>query len=326
MKKIRLIEVKSELGAGTRGASLGIDALKIACLNKQSDYFKRFTAVEVPNLNDVLFEKNLFPHAKYIDSVLQTYKRISNTVEQTLELGMFPLLLAGDHSNAGGTIAGIKAAFPDKTLGVIWVDAHADIHSPYTTPSGNMHGMPLAASLSEDNLECKVNEPDPETVFFWEALKKVGTDQPKIKHQHIVYIVTRSYEKPEVYLFDKHNIKNFTYPEVIAKGIEQVAEEALNRLRDCDLIYVSFDVDSLDSKFSKGTGTPVEVGLNVAQAKELCYHLVSHPKVICFEMVEINPTLDAENTMAQNAFEILEHTTDAIQNRLAKEAQTVSLA
>src|SRR5688500_4851718 len=104
MKKIRLIEVKSELGAGTRGASLGVDALKIACLNKGSDYFKRFTAVEVPNLNDVMFEKNLFPHAKYIDSILQTYKRISNTVEQTLELGMFPLVLAGDHSNAGGTI------------------------------------------------------------------------------------------------------------------------------------------------------------------------------------------------------------------------------
>jgi arginase len=320
MKKIRLIEVKSELGAGTRGASLGVDALKIACLNKGSDYFKRFTAVEVPNLNDVMFEKNLFPHAKYIDSILQTYKRISHTVGQTLELGMFPLVLAGDHSNAGGTIAGIKATYPDKTLGVIWVDAHADIHSPYTTPSGNMHGMPLAASLAEDNKDCQVNDPAQETIFFWEALKKVGTEEPKIKHQHIVYIVTRSYEKPEVFLFDKYNIKNFTYPEVIAKGLEQVAEEALAKLKDCDIIYVSFDVDSLDSKFSKGTGTPVEVGLNVDQAKELCGHLVKSPKVVCFEMVEINPTLDAENIMAQNAFEILEHTTQAIQERLTQEA------
>ncbi|WP_192821448.1 arginase [Rufibacter sp. LB8] len=320
MKKIRLIEVKSELGAGTRGASLGVDALKIACLNKGSDYFKRFTSVEVPNLNDVMFEKNLFPHAKYIDSILQTYKRISHTVEQTLELGMFPLVLAGDHSNAGGTIAGIKATYPDKTLGVIWVDAHADIHSPYTTPSGNMHGMPLAASLAEDNKDCQVNEPAPETIFFWEALKKVGTEEPKIKHQHIVYIVTRSYEKPEVFLFDKYNIKNFTYPEVIAKGLEQVAQEALAKLKDCDIIYVSFDVDSLDSKFSKGTGTPVEVGLNVDQAKELCGHLVRSPKVVCFEMVEINPTLDAENIMAQNAFEILEHTTQAIVERLHQEA------
>jgi arginase len=320
MKKIRLIEVKSELGAGTRGASLGVDALKIACLNKKSDYFKRFTSVEVPNLNDVMFEKNLFPHAKYIDSILQTYKRISHTVERTLELGMFPLVLAGDHSNAGGTIAGIKAAFPDKTLGVIWVDAHADIHSPYTTPSGNMHGMPLAVSLAEDNKDCKVNDPEPETIFFWESLKKVGTEEPKIRHEHIVYIVTRSYEKPEVFLFDKHNIKNFTYPEVVAKGLEQVAEEAMNKLKDCDIIYVSFDVDSLDSKFSKGTGTPVEVGLNVEQAKELCGHLVRYPKVVCFEMVEINPTLDAENIMAQNAFEILENTTQVIVERLRQEA------
>jgi arginase len=320
MKKIRLVEVKSELGAGTRGASLGVDALRIACLNKKSDYFQRFTTVEVPNLNDVLFEKNLFPHAKYIDSILHTYKRISATVEQTFELGMFPLVLAGDHSNAGGTIAGIKATYPDKTLGVIWVDAHADIHSPYTTPSGNMHGMPLAVSLHEDNMDCKVNDPDPETIFFWESLKRVGTDQPKMKHENIVYIVTRSYEKPEVYLFDKHNIKNFTYPEVLAKGIEQVAQEALHRLKDCDIIYVSFDVDSLDSKFSKGTGTPVEVGLNVTQAKELCRALVADPKVVCFEMVEINPTLDAENIMANNAFEILEYTTEGILERLSKEA------
>lgn len=320
MKKIRLIEVKSELGAGTRGASLGVDALKIACLNKGSDYFKRFTSVEVPNLNDEMFEKNLFPHAKYIDSILQTYKRISQTVEQTLELGMFPLVLAGDHSNAGGTLAGIKATYPDQTIGVIWVDAHADIHSPYTSPSGNMHGMPLAAALNEDNIDFQINDPSEETLFFWEAIKKVGFNGPKIKHEHLVYIVTRSYEKPEVSLFDKHNIKNFTYPEVLAKGTTQVAEEALERLKNCDIIYVSFDVDSLDSKFSKGTGTPVEVGLTVEQAMEICSHLVSSPKVVCFEMVEINPTLDAENTMAHNAFEILEHTTEAIIKRLQREA------
>src|SRR4051812_24699931 len=105
MKNIKLIEVKSELGAGTRGASLGIDALKVACLDAGSDYFKRFNSIEVPNDNHVLFDKNLFPCAKYIDSILVTLKSISSTITQTFEFGMFPLVLAGDHSNAAGTIA-----------------------------------------------------------------------------------------------------------------------------------------------------------------------------------------------------------------------------
>lgn len=317
MKKIKLVEVKSELGAGTRGASLGIDALRIACLDAGSDYFKRFNSIEVPNDNYVLFEKNLFPNAKYIDSILVTLKSISHTIAQTFEFGMFPLVLAGDHSNAAGTIAGIKAAHPDKTLGVIWIDAHADIHSPYTTPSGNMHGMSLAIAMNEDNVACEVNSPEPETVFFWNSLKKIGVPGPKLKPEHLVYIMVRSYEEPEDYLMHKYGIKNFNYEEVNQKGIPQIASEALERLKDCDLIYVSFDVDSLDSKFSKGTGTPEEAGLTVEQAQELCATLLKDPRVCCFEMVEINPTLDTENTMAENAFEILVAATDSITEREA---------
>ena len=170
MKKVKLIEVRSELGAGTRGASMGIDALRVACWDKGSDYFKRFNSVSVPDLNYTLFDKDLFPNAHRIDSILTVQKNIANTVEQTIAMEMFPLVLSGDHSNAHGTIAGIKAAYPDKTLGVIWIDAHADIHSPYTSPSGNVHGMPLAAALHIDNLERQINEPEPETIFFWNSL------------------------------------------------------------------------------------------------------------------------------------------------------------
>jgi arginase len=318
MKNVKLIEVKSELGAGTRGASLGIDALKIACLDAGSNYFTRFNSTEVPNDNHVLFGKNLFPHAKHIDSILVTLKSISATIVQTFEFGMFPLVLAGDHSNAAGTIAGIKAANPDKRLGVIWIDAHSDIHSPYTTPSGNMHGMSLAIALNEDNKEYKINDLDPETKFFWKSMKKVGVEGPKLKYEDLVYIVVRSYEEPEEHLMKSKKIKNFQYDELNQKGAENIANEALARLKHCDLIYISFDVDSLDSKFSKGTGTPVEIGLTVDQAKELCACLVKDPRVCCFEMVEINPTLDTENTMAENAFEILEATTNSLVERLKK--------
>ncbi|MBF8963131.1 arginase [Pontibacter sp. FD36] len=315
MKKIKLIEVRSELGAGTRGASMGVDALRVACWDKGCDYFKRFNSISVPDLNYTLFDRDLFPNAHRIDSILTVQKNIANAVEQTLELDMFPLVLSGDHSNAHGTIAGIKSAYPDKTLGVIWVDAHADIHSPYTSPSGNVHGMPLAMALNIDNLERQINDPAPETVFFWNSLKKLGYDGPKLKPEHLVYIVVRDTEEPEDYLMTKHGIKNFTYAELSKKGPEQVAAEALGRLQDCDIIYVSFDVDSLDSKFSKGTGTPVEVGLTVEEAKLLNYHLLQDPRIVCYEMTEINPTLDTENTMAENAFDILETATDAILHR-----------
>ena len=315
MKKIKLIEVRSELGAGTRGASMGVDALRVACWDKGCDYFKRFNSVSVPDLNYTLFDKDLFPNAHRIDSILTVQKNIANAVEQTLGLDMFPLVLSGDHSNAHGTIAGIKAAYPDKTLGVIWVDAHADIHSPYTSPSGNVHGMPLAMALNIDNLDRQINDPAPETVFFWNSLKKLGYDGPKLKPEHLVYIVVRDTEEPEDYLMEKHGIKNFTYAELSQKGPEQVAAEALDRLRDCDIIYVSFDVDSLDSKFSKGTGTPVAIGLTVEEAKVLNYHLLQDPRIVCYEMTEINPTLDTENTMAENAFDILETATDAILHR-----------
>jgi len=318
MKKVKLIEVRSELGAGTRGASMGIEALRVACWDKGSDYFKRFNSVSVPDLNYTLFDKDVFPNAHRIDSILTVQKNISNIVEQTIHMDMFPLVLSGDHSNAHGTIAGIKATYPDKTLGVIWIDAHADIHSPFTSPSGNVHGMPLAMALNLNNLDRQINEPEPETVFFWNSLKKLGFDGPKLKPEHLVYIVVRDTEEPEDYLINKLGIKNFTYKELMIKGVEQVAEETLERLHNCDIIYVSFDVDSLDSKFSKGTGTPVETGLTVEEAKALCYYLLQDERVVCYEMTEINPTLDTENTMAENAFDILEAATEAILHREAK--------
>ena len=316
MKRIKLLEVRSELGAGTRGAGMGPDALRVACLNKGSDYFRRFNAVVVPDQNHVLFEKNHFPHAKYVDSIYSVQKGIAHAVEQTLRFGEFPLVLAGDHSSANATIAGIKAAYPHKTLGVVWIDAHADIHSPYTTPSGNVHGMPLAAALGLDNRQHQRNEPDPETTFFWQRLQNLGEPGPKLTAEHLVYVVVRDTEDEENAIIDALGIKNFRLPEFRAKGPRQVAREIYEQLRYCDLVYISFDVDSLDSRFSKGTGTPVELGLDVPEAMDLCRALLENDRVVCFEMVEINPTLDSENTMAKNAFDILEVATAAIEQRL----------
>lgn len=314
LKDIKIIEVKSEIAAGTRGASLGIDALKVASLDLESDYFARYDTEEVENVNGILFDGFDHPNAKFIDGVYTMETRICEKVADTMSKGDFPLVLAGDHSTAAGTICGIKKANPDKRLGVIWIDAHADLHTPYTTPSGNMHGMPLAMVGGIDNMECKINDPMKETVELWEKIKNIGIEGPKINLSDIVFISARDLEEPELFLLKKYGITNITTDEVRGQGVDKTASQALSLLDDCDIIYVSFDVDSMDSQISVGTGTPVPHGLTVEEAKALNVALVKDPKVICWEIVEVNPTLDTENKMAENAFEILEATTKSLES------------
>jgi arginase len=224
----------------------------------------------------------------------------------------FPIIMAGDHSTAYGTMAGIKKAHPKIRLGVIWIDAHADFHTPFTTPSGNMHGMAVAMACGIDNLECKVNDPRGETLDYWEQIKDVGMQGPKIYPEDIVFISVRDLEKPENYLINKYNINFIEVEDVKKAGAEKIAEKALQMLDHCDLIYVSFDVDSMDSRISTGTGTPVPNGLTVDEAKLLNAELAKSPKVCVWEIVEVNPTLDTENRMAESAFEIVEATAKSI--------------
>lgn len=305
MRNIKLIEVRSEIGAGTRGASLGIDAIKIAALDFMSNFFVNFPSEVVPDMNNLLYEPVASPYAKRIHGVHTMYERVSAAVCETLKSGIFPVVFAGDHSTAGGTIAGIKMANPKRKLGVIWIDAHADMHTPYTSPSGNMHGMPLATALAVDNLDCKVHNPDAKTVDIWNKLKNMGKIEPKILPEDLVFIALRDYEKEEEALLKKLGIKIVTVQEVRRKGIESVVRQTLAHLSKCEDIYVSFDVDSLDSSISRGTGTPVSNGLKEREAEDLIAALMQNYKICCIEIVEVNPTLDKENLMAEIAFNII---------------------
>lgn len=313
-KKIKFIEVKSEIGAGTRGASLGVDAIKIAALDYGSNIFSKYETVEIKTENHLLFEPQGSAYAKRIKGLITMYERIGSEVSKTLKNNGFPIVLAGDHSTAGGTIAGIKMANPKARIGVIWIDAHADLHSPWTTPSGNLHGMPLAASLGEDNQGNKMNRPDKETVEHWRMLKEVGGISPKINYRDLVFISVRDVEPEETGLIKKHNIKTFSTAEVRRNGVERIARDTLAHLAQCNLIYISFDVDSMDSSISKGTGTPVRNGITEKEAGSLLVRLVQHEKVCCVEIAEVNPTLDKENLMAENTFEILTKVVSQISN------------
>lgn len=313
-KKIIFLLNKSEITAGSRGASLGPEAIITAARKKESDIFGIHETQKIENANYLLDLPTRFRFAKRIDGLIKIYQEIHNKVSGLLTNNNFPIILAADHGSAGGTITGIKAAYPNKRLGVVWIDAHADIHTPYTTPTGNMHGMPLATALNIDNLECKVNEVSDETQQLWNQLKNIGNIAPKILPEDIVYIAVRDTEEQEDCVLESLNIKNYPVAEVRQKGIKNIIGEINQKLNDCDIIYISFDVDSMDPELtSYGTGTPVKDGLSPLEAEEILVGFTKNPKTVCVEIVEVNPCLDNKNnTMAEVALSLIESITNTL--------------
>ncbi|HUR12421.1 MAG TPA: arginase [Flavitalea sp.] len=312
MKNIKLIEVPSEIGAGTRGASLGIDTIKIAALDFMSNFFIHFPSEKVAHENRLLYEAIESPYAKRIKGVYTMYERVSKAVADSLKNNFFPVVLSGDHSNGGATLAGIKMARPKSKIGVIWLDAHADMHTPYTTPTGNIHGMPLAISLNEDNPECAVHEIDEETKKYWHMLKNIGKIAPKVLPEDVVFISLRDFEREENFLIEKYGMKVITTNEVRRKGSENIVRSVTRYLADCTDIFISFDVDALDASISKGTGTPVSNGLREREAEDLISKFMQNRKICCFEITEVNPTLDKENLMSEIAFNILQRSVNIL--------------
>lgn len=315
MKEILIIEMNSEISAGTRGASLGVSALKVAANRIENRFFNTYPSVKIANQNHVLFHDTPYRYAKHIDGLISVCEPLAETIKNTLEKKEnFPLVLAGDHGTAAGTISGIKMAHPNKIIGVIWVDAHADIHTPYTTPSGNLHGMPLSAAFGIDHKNARMNEPNAATLKLWEKFKNLGTISPKIDPKDVVYIGVRDTEWPEDDLMDKYRMVNYTVEEVRQKGGKSIGKQAVEDLAHCDLLYVSYDVDVLDSNLSKGTGTPVPNGLWLNEVEEILVQVLKSSKVCCFEMVEINPCLDNKgNLMAEMGFQVLKKCTRRIE-------------
>jgi arginase len=306
--EIKIIKNRSDIGAGTRGSDMGIDAIEIAAINQNNDFFHRHPHVDVKTHNESIYHKNTNNFAKRIEHVKEQCQRVADAVKDTISSGAFPIVLSGDHSSALGTISGIKAANPEKTIGVIWIDAHADLHSPYTSPSGNIHGMPLAAAMNMDNITAKINDPVELTTKYWDELKNLGIAGSKIVPSHLVYFGLRDFESAEKQIIDQNEILFFEVEETREKGLEFCIQKAITQFNSCDQIYISFDVDSLDcDRVSYGTGTPVPIGFSSSEIKELLAQFIATKKVCCVEFTEVNPLLDNKgNKMAETAFEILD--------------------
>lgn len=315
---IKVIKNRSDIGAGTRGSDMGIDAIEIAAINKNNDYFDQFEFVDVNTENESIYNKVNNSFAKRIGNVLNQCTRLANHVKVSLQEQNFPIVISGDHSSALGTISGVKAAYPQQTVGVVWIDAHADIHSPYTSPSGNIHGMPLAAALSEDNLDFQINDISRETTDLWERMKNIATPGAKVAAENVVYFGVRDTEEPEDKQIENLKIKNYSVSEIRYKGLQSCVNEAIEKLSNCDVIYISFDVDSMDcDMISYGTGTPVSKGFDQEEVTQIMQQFVATKKVACVEFVEVNPLLDLKgNVMAETAFEVLDDLTKTIKESL----------
>ncbi|MCB0429812.1 MAG: arginase [Flavobacteriales bacterium] len=302
---LTLVRVQADLGAGKKGAAQGAAALLEAARSSHVNTVLALPQVEIPLIASDDPPPDQTPFSKHIDVLLGYQRKVAEQITGLLHTGQLPIVISGDHSSAAGVIAGLKAAHPGERLGVIWIDAHADMHSPYTTPSGNLHGMPLAASLGEDNLACAIRQPDEHTIQQWNAMKNMASVAPKILGDDLCFIGVRSTEKAEDVLIKQHRIRNYTVNEVRSKGVPEIAEEVLKQLAHCTRIFVSFDVDCMDPSVSSATGTPVENGFFLEEARELVRTLLASPSICCFEITEINPTLEAGDQMARAALDVL---------------------
>lgn len=292
---------------------MGMAALRVAAWKLGSELFGHAEESILRDENDVLYEDDKSPNAHHIDGLIRFESDLAYEVFKYIRNGVFPIVVGGDHSIAIGSVSGTKMAFPKERLGVVWIDAHADLHTPWTTPSGNVHGMPLALLMQ---IEKKGrNKPQVYTMATWDRLRKIGVNGPKLAPADLVFIGLRDYEPEERAIIEEHGIKVITVEDLRAKGAMATVQETLKHLSACKRIHVSFDVDSLDPSISVGTGTPVPGGLTVEEAALLLQGLCRDDRTATLDVVEINPALDDKNAMAEAALSIMEPLFPILRNR-----------
>jgi len=288
LQNLDYILVEHDFGAPSGGAAKGPQAVLDQLRSIPHFQSNSVQIVTPPNLPTT----ETTPHAKSLAQTLATMTAVRDIVTQSLKKGRFPMVLSGDHSTAVGTMAGIKDAFPHLEMGVVWFDAHTDIHSPYTTHSGNLHGMPLAGATSIDN---KRYQRQPLTVLekeLWSDIKNLSSICPMIELENIVFVGIRDMEQEEKDLVKSRDCLILDAGYVQEQTPTELVAKTKNHLRHCDIIYLSFDIDCLDKTLVPGTGTPVDGGPDAEKVLEIVSMLSKWERVVCFELSEVNPTLD----------------------------------
>jgi len=282
-----------DLGADRRGVDMGPSALRIADLKLKLEALG-YNILDSGDINIQIMERQKVsnPKLKYLPEILKTCKILARKVEKVLDTGGFPLCIGGDHSMAIGTIAGISSHCRKNklTLGVIWIDAHADMNTEETTPSGNIHGMPLAASLGIGN---------------GKLINMLGFS-PKLKPENCTLIGVRSIDNLEKTIIKKLKIPVYTMTDIDKLGIHRIIVRVLKQFREkVDHIHISFDLDSVDPSVAPGVGTPVAGGLSYREAHLLMESIAECGCMSSLEVTEINPILDDKNRSALFAADVI---------------------
>lgn len=291
---VHIIGVPMDLGAGRRGVDMGPSAIRIAGIGGRLRELG-YKVIDEGDLTIKTQEEQRVrdPHMKYLPEIARVVSVLSRKVEKVVDRGHFPLVLGGDHSIAIGTISGISsyARKRRKKVGVFWIDAHGDFNTPETSPSGNIHGMPLAIS----------------TGLGPRALINVHGSFHKVEPQHVAIIGLRNLDKGERQNLLKNGVHIFTMEDIDKYGIHRVMKNALAQVaKHVDYLHISFDLDSVDPVYAPGVGTPVKGGLDYREAHLIMEMLAESKKMTSLEMVEVNPIVDNRNQSAEFAVELMQ--------------------
>ncbi|MGA2889998.1 MAG: arginase [Terracidiphilus sp.] len=292
-RRIRVIGVPLDLGASRRGVDMGPSAMRVAGLEARLETLGH-QVTDAGNIRVEIAETQASgnENAHYLKQIAETCTRTAEAVLKTLEEGITPLVLGGDHSLAVGSVSGVSEFHRRKgeKIGVLWIDAHSDINTPETSPSGNVHGMPLAALLG----------------LGPERLTNIFGYAPKIAAENTVLIGVRDIDAAE-----RENIRRagvaevYTMRDIDERGMRAVMEEALRAAgRGTAGYHVSLDMDWIDPEDAPGVGTPVRGGATYREAHLAMEIIADHGRLLSFEIVEVNPVIDEHNRTADLAVEL----------------------
>jgi len=291
--KIRIIGVPMDLGASRRGVDMGPSALRVAGLQSRLKQLGR----QVEDIGNIAVRQPEEQHygeknAKYLEEIAATCKDVAEIVRKTLDEDLIPLVLGGDHSIAVGTAAGVAAHFrkESKRAGLVWLDAHGDTNTPESSPSGNVHGMPLAAIMGYGPAE----------------LVDLGGAKPMIEPRNVALVGVRDLDSKERKLIKESGAHIFTMRDIDERGMREVMSDALRFAGDDTAgIAISLDMDFVDPSDAPGVGTPVRGGVTYREAHLALEMIADTKSLVSFELVEINPVIDLHNTTALLGVELI---------------------
>ena len=296
---VSVIGVPLDLGAGRRGVDMGPSAMRHAGLVEKIRSLGR-EVVDEGNLAAPVVESLAGPgdeSARYLEEIARVLEALAELVRRVRLAGRLPVVLGGDHSMAVGTVSGMAAAPGEEGsrtgIGLLWIDAHTDANTPETSPSGNLHGMPLAAIMGKGP----------------EALTRVGGFAPgaaRLSPANVVVIGARSVDPAEAAVVASLGVRVYTMEEVDRRGISPIIDEALDRALDGTAgLHLSLDVDALDPAAAPGVGTPVPGGLTVREVHTVMERTAASGRLLSLEVAEVNPVLDVRNQTAELAVHLM---------------------